>query len=224
MITLSRTSISNYLLFLKLICSSWDKKSVQFLKWAQCFKWGQRLVISIIWKLYQWTAKKCKAQKAQFWGLLLTDGNSADTDVFKTSLGHLKKVTTSCDQARCCQDVLQKASDLRRLEDIRFILSWKRPIYDVLKTSDLSRLEDIWFMTSWRRLIYDVLKTSNLRCFADVWFTTLWRHPIYDVLKISDLHRLEDVRFTTSWRRLICDVLKTFDLRRLNDVCKATLL
>ena len=46
--------------------------------------------------------------------------NPIDTDVFKTSSGRLKKVTKSCNQTRRRQDVLQKTSDLRRLEDIRF--------------------------------------------------------------------------------------------------------
>ena len=126
---------------------------------------------------------------------------SADTDVFKTSSGRLKKVTTSCDQTRRRQDILQKTSDLRRLEDVRFTSSWWRPIYDVLKTSDLRRLEDVWFMTFWRRLIM-----------------TSWRRLIYDVLQTCDLQRLEDLQFTTSWRHLIYVVLKTSDLRRLENV------
>ena len=46
-----------------------------------------------------------------------------DTDVFKTSSGRLKKVTTSCDQTRRRQGVLQKGSDLRRLEGVRFTSS-----------------------------------------------------------------------------------------------------
>ena len=62
---------------------------------------------------------------------------------------------------RLVYDVL-KTSDLRRLEDVQIVTSWKRLIYDALKTSDLRRLEDVQFTTSWRRLIYDVLKTSNL--------------------------------------------------------------
>ena len=45
--------------------------------------------------------------------------NPADTDVLRTSLGRLKEVTTFCDQTRRRQDVLQKTSDLRRLEDVR---------------------------------------------------------------------------------------------------------
>ena len=47
----------------------------------------------------------------------------ADTDVFKTSLGRLKKVTTSYDQ----KDVV---------------------IYDVWKTSYLRRLKDVQLATS----------------------------------------------------------------------------
>ena len=42
----------------------------------------------------------------------------ADTDVFKTSSGRLKKVTTSCAQTRCRHDVWKKTSELRRLEDV----------------------------------------------------------------------------------------------------------
>ena len=42
----------------------------------------------------------------------------ADTDVFKTSLGCLKKVTTSYEQTRRRLDVWKKTSDLRRLEDV----------------------------------------------------------------------------------------------------------
>ena len=54
---------------------------------------------------------------------LLLINNPADTDVFKTSSGRLKKVTTSYDQIR-------------------------RLIYDVLKTSYLLRLKDVLFMSS----------------------------------------------------------------------------
>ena len=49
--------------------------------------------------------------------------NPADTDVIKTSSGRLKKVTTFYDQTRRLQDVWQRMSDLRRLEDVRFITS-----------------------------------------------------------------------------------------------------
>ena len=130
--------------------------------------------------------EKCYMQKS----LSSFNPNPEDTDVFKTSSGRLKKVSKSCDQTRRHQDVLQKTSDLRRLEDVRFTSSWRRPIYDVFKTSDLRRLADVWFKTS-------------------------WRHPIYDVLNTSDLRRLEDVRFTTSLRRLIYGVLKTSVKRRI---------
>ena len=41
-----------------------------------------------------------------------------DTDVFKTSSGRLKKVTTSYDQTRRHHDVWKMTSDLRRLEDV----------------------------------------------------------------------------------------------------------
>ena len=92
----------------------------------------------------------------------------ADTDVFKTSSGRLKKVTTSCDQTRRRQDV------------------WKKTrIYDVLKTSDLCRLKDVQFRMSRRRQIYDVYRTFDLRRLEDVQF--------YDVLKTSDLRHLENV-------------------------------
>ena len=49
--------------------------------------------------------------------------NPAEIDVFKTSSRCLKNVMTSCDQTRRRQDVLQKTSDLRRLEDVRFTSS-----------------------------------------------------------------------------------------------------
>ena len=113
-----------------------------------------------------------------------------DTDVFKTSLGRLKKVATSCDQTRPCHDVWKKTTDLQRLEDAWFTSSWRRPIYNVLKTSNLRRLQDVWFMMPWRRLIYIVLKTSNLRLLEDVWFTMSWRRPIYDAFKTSVKWRL----------------------------------
>ena len=106
---------------------------------------------------------------------------AADTDVFKTSSGRLEKVTTSYDQTRRRHNVLQKTSDLRRLEDVRFTSSWRHPIYDVLMTSDLRRLEDVY-----------------LRLLEDVRFTMSWRHLINDVLKTFDLRRLEDVCKMTS--------------------------
>ena len=135
----------------------------------------------------------------------------ADTDVFKTSLGRLKKVTTS----------------LRRLEkDVWFATSWRGLISVVLKTSnlrrledfDLRRLEDVWFKDvcftlSWRHTIYNVLKTSDLWHLEDIWFTTSWGHPLYDVLKTLDLRCLEDVWFMTSWKRPIYIVLKTSYMR-----------
>ena len=136
---------------------------------------------------------------------------SAHTDVFKMSSGRIKKVTTSYDQTRRCHDIWKKTLDLRRFEDVWFMSSWRRPIYEVLKTSDLRHLQDAWFTTSWRRLIYVVLKMYNLRClenvwftaFQDVWLTTSWRFPIYVVLKRSNLRRLEDVWFTTSSGHLV---------------------
>ena len=101
----------------------------------------------------------------------------ADTDVFQTSSGHLKRVTTSYDQ---------KKTSSRRLEkDVGFTSSWRRPIYDVLKTSVLRLLQDVWFAMSWRCLIYVVLKTSNLRRLENAWFTMSSGRLIYDVLKTS---------------------------------------
>ena len=47
----------------------------------------------------------------------------ADIDVVKTSLGCLKKVTTSYDQIRPPHNVWQKASDLHCREDVRFTTS-----------------------------------------------------------------------------------------------------
>ena len=104
--------------------------------------------------------------------LLLLIYFPADTDVFKTSSGRLKKVTTSYDQTRRRHDILQKTSDLRRLQDVWITSSWRRPIYDVLKTFDLRRLKDGRFTTSWRSLIYVVLKTFDLRRLEDVCKTT----------------------------------------------------
>ena len=123
--------------------------------------------------------------------------NSANTDIFKTSSGRLQKVTMCYDQTRRCHDVWKKTLDLRCLEDVWLTLSWRRPIYEVVKTSDLRRLQD------------------NLRPLENVWFTTSSGRLIYDVLKTSDLRCLEDVQFTTSWRRLISDVLKTSVKRHL---------
>ena len=128
----------------------------------------------------------------------------ADTDIFKTSSGRLKKVTTSYDQTRCRHDVWKRTLGLRRLEDVWFTSSRRRPIYNVLKTSDLRHLQDVWFTMSWRHLIYVILKTSNLdlQLLEGVWFTSYWRHSIYVVLKTSNLRPLENVWFMMSWRRL----------------------
>ena len=115
---------------------------------------------------------------------IFINSNPADTDVFNTSSGRLKKVTTSYDQTRRHCDVWKKTSKLRRLEDVWLTSSWRRPIYDVLKTSDLRRLQDVQFTTSWRRLIYVILKTSNLGRLENVWFTTSSRCLIYDVLNV----------------------------------------
>ena len=88
--------------------------------------------------------------------------------------------------------------------------------HDVLqKTSDLWRLEDVRFTTSWRRLVYAVLKISYFQRLEEAWFTTFWKRPIYNFLKTSDLRRLKDVGFTTSWRHLINDFLRRLDLWRL---------
>ena len=96
----------------------------------------------------------------------------ADTDLFRTSSRRLKKVTTSYDQTTRLHDVWQKTCDLRRLEDIRFITSWRCLFYSILKTSDLQRLEDIGFKSSWRCPIYNVLKTSDWWRLGDVLLTT----------------------------------------------------
>ena len=138
----------------------------------------------------------------------------AKTDVFKTSLGRLKKVTMSCNQTKRHHHVWKKMSDVRRLEDVWFTTSSGRLVSDVLKMFNLCLLEDVQFTLSWRRPVCDVLKTSVLWRLEDVWFTTSWRCPIYVVWKKSNLQRLENVWFTTSWRRLIYDVLKTYVKRR----------
>ena len=126
--------------------------------------------------------------------------------------GHrrLKKITTSYDQTRRGHNFWKKTSDLRRLEDVWFMTSWRRLIYDAFRTSGLWRLKDVWFTSfwdvqfrmSWKRLIYNVSRTSGLRRLEDVRFTSSWRRSIYDVLKTSDLWRLEDIWLITFWRRL----------------------
>ena len=121
--------------------------------------------------------------------------NPADTDVFKTSSGRLRKVTTSYDQTR------------RRHDD------WnRRRIYDVLKMSDLRCLEDVQFGTSWKRLIYNVFRTSDLRrhkdrrftsSWRDVQFTTSWRHLIHCVATsqrhLYNVERNNFFLFCTVW-------------------------
>ena len=112
---------------------------------------------------------------------------------------------------------LEKASDLRRFEDVLFTSSQRRPLYSVLKTSYLHRLKDdqlttswrCWFMTSWGRLIDDVLRTPDLRRLKDIRSTSSGGRPLYDVLKTSYLNRLEDVLIASSWKRAIYDVFKT---------------
>ena len=98
------------------------------------------------------------------------------------------------------QDVWKRSRRLTTKPDVfRASGRWRR-IYNVLKTSYLRRLEDVRFITSWRCLTYDVLKMSDLRRLEDVGFTSSWRRLIHNVLKTSDLWRLEDVWFTTSRR------------------------
>ena len=104
----------------------------------------------------------------------------ADTGVFRMSSGRLKKVMMSYNQTRRLHNVWQKTSDLRRLEEVLFTLSWRRSIYNALKVSLLQRLEDVGFTS-----------------LEDVRFITSWRRLFYDVLKMSHLRRLEDVRFTS---------------------------
>ena len=98
---------------------------------------------------------------------------------FTTSWGRLiHDVSKTSDLRRL------KTFNLRHLEDVWSTTSWGCLIYHVFKMFDLHRLEDVQFMTSSRRLIYDVLrtsnlqrlKTSNLRRLEDVHFTTSSRH------------------------------------------------
>ena len=131
----------------------------------------------------------------------------AYTDAFKTSSGRLKKVTTSYDQTRRRNNVWKKMSDLRRLEDVWFTSSWRRPIIDVLKTSDLRRLEDVWFTSSWRRSISDVLKTSDLWRLENARCTSSWKRPIYDTVKTSVKRRLcsnVEVASMKRWKIWFC--------------------
>ena len=146
---------------------------------------------------------------------------SENTDVFETSSGRLKKVTTSCHQTRRLHNVWKKTSDLRCLEDIWFTMSWGRLTYDVLKMSDLCRLENVQFTTSWGRLIYDVLKTSDLRCLEDVQFTTSSRRPIYDVLKMSVIRSLCSNVVATSMQRrkkLFFLILLVWNIQKIKNV------
>ena len=124
-----------------------------------------------------------------------------DTDVFKTSPGRLKKVTNVLGP--------NQTSSPRLAEDMEFMTSWRLRIYDVLKTSDLRRLEDIGFTPSWRRPIttsrrcpiYDVLKTLDLHRLKDFRFTTFWRRLIYNILKTSVKRRLWNNLIGTSTQR-----------------------
>ena len=84
-----------------------------------------------------------------------------DKDVFKTSSGRLKKVTTSYDQTRRRQDVFQKTFDLRRLEDVRFTTSWRRLIFDFLKTFDWRRFEGVCKTTLLEQRRSDFYTTSK---------------------------------------------------------------
>ena len=69
----------------------------------------------------------CKISKNNFFiehlrmtasGYCISIRSPADTDVFKTSSGRFKKITTSCDQTRRRHDVCKKTSNLQRLEDV----------------------------------------------------------------------------------------------------------
>lgn len=74
-----------------------------------------------------------------------------DADIFKTSLGPLKKIKTSYSQTTHLHNIWKKTSDLQRLDGIRFTSSWRSVIYfvlktlicDVLNTSDSSHHEDV---------------------------------------------------------------------------------
>ena len=93
----------------------------------------------------------------------------------------------SYDQTRRRHDVLQKTSDLQRLEDVRFTTSWRRLIYVTLKTSDLWRLEDVSLTTSWKRLICNVLKTLVKQCLcSNVVATLMQRQKVWLFLSYSE--------------------------------------
>ena len=68
--------------------------------------------------------------------------------------------------------VVLKTSDLRHLEE-------------VLKTSDLQYFQDVSFVTSWRRPIYDVLKLSDLWSLDDVFETAFVLQSRSDVYTTS---------------------------------------
>ena len=120
------------------------------------------------------------------------------------------------------QDIWKRSWRLTNKPDV-FTMSGRRSrICEVLKTSDLRRLEDVRFITSWRRLFYDVWFTTSRRCWIyialKIIFTTSLRRMVYDVLRTYDLRRLEDAGFTSSQGQPIFDVWKTSNLRRLEDV------
>ena len=77
---------------------------------------SKMLNIEIIKRIYILKAELSLPMQKLF--LKYVQGYPADTDVFKTSSGRLKKVTTSYNQTRRRHDVWKKTSDLRRLEDV----------------------------------------------------------------------------------------------------------
>ena len=56
-------------------------------------------------------------------GFIHLNAYPANSGVFKTSSGRLEKVRASYDQTRRRHDVLQKTSNLQRLEDVWFTSS-----------------------------------------------------------------------------------------------------
>ena len=73
---------------------------------------------------------------------------------------------------RRLQDVLKRSRRLTTKPDAVTTSGKRRHIYNVLKTSDLRPLEDVQFVASWRCLIYDVFRISDLRRLEEVRFTS----------------------------------------------------
>ena len=111
---------------------------------------------SFLWWMLTHLSLTNNSSKLKF-GLLLKTNFKTLTQPTQTSL-------------RCLQDVLKRSRCITTKQDVVMTSGKRCQIYDVLKTSDLRRLENNHFTMSWRRLIYDVFPMSGLRRPEDVWF------------------------------------------------------